>query len=418
MLMKKRISLAGFSRFIISSIFILPLLVAVQDAEALSQWARKYKVDCSTCHFAFPRVNYFGEQFKRNGYQWPGEPADGDTEAKEKLSKNLFIDNVGNWFGARLSLTPLKYVAEGQKRNGVDEDTINVGNTNWLQFFVGGSIFKDVSIFIEQEMETDGSKTNWFYMNFTNLAGSYANFQIGRLSPVDFTPLSDRLRAWQKSDVMNLKSSGGKGENSQDIRSPRPGIQYYGYQGPFVWFAGVDNGKDSTDTDKDKNYWGGGKLEIPDSVKSAFVGSGIGFHYYQGTDTSGGLGSTATSLQRTNDFRRYTVSADIRYKTDLELQFAYQYGEDENYTLAASPVYADFDGYTATGAYRLRDWYYILQYDRVRSSRIANIDVDKLSPSAWYFLRDNWKVGVATRFDVGDSPVRKHEVALEIETMF
>ena len=131
------------------------------------------------------------------------------------------------------------------------------------------------------------------------------------MSPVDFTPYSDRLRIWQKSDVLNVKSSAGQdSENSINIRQSRPGIQYYGYKGPLVWFAGLDNGNDSVDTDSGKNYWAGLRLEVPDTVKSRFMGSSVGFHYYEGTDTK----NTAVS-QVENDFRRYTTSANIRYTT-------------------------------------------------------------------------------------------------------
>ncbi|MFQ5483341.1 MAG: hypothetical protein ACE5ER_11355 [Nitrospinaceae bacterium] len=414
----------GVSVGLVATVFfgLLSFGWSLEDAEAVSQWARKYKVDCSTCHVAFPRLNYFGEKFMRNGFQWPGQPPDGDTEGKEQVGENLFIDQVGHWFGARLEMTPLEYQKDSVTKNGVLTDSLDVGNTNSFQFFVAGSIFKNVSIFIEQEFKTEGAETNWYHLAFTNLWDTYANVQVGRISPVDFTPFSDRLRVWQKSDILNVKSANGAGENSVTIRQPRPGIQYYGYKGPVVWFAGLDNGKDASDTDRDKNFWGGARLYVPASIKTPFEGSSVGFHYYAGTDTSGGLAGSpagAPGIQVENDFRRYTVSGNVRYKTNLDFLFTYQFGEDDNFNFSApTPTQVQFDGYTLISAYRHLDWYFVLQYDKVDSNDVAGLDVEKFSPSVWYFLRDNFKVGLASRWDLENSLVQNHEVSVRIRTMF
>ncbi len=389
------------------------LLLLPSDAGAVSQWARKYKVDCTVCHTAFPRLNHFGERFMRNGFQWPDEEPDGDTEGKEKISDNLFIDKVGHWLGARLSLTPLLYKSNGVTIDGEKKDSFDIGNSNWLQIFVAGTIFKNVSIFIEQEFEVDHAKFSWFHLFFTNLADTYVNFQVGNLSPVDFTPFPDRLRMWEKSDVLNIKSSGGNGENSVTIRQSRPGIQYYGYKGSVLWFAGLDNGKDSSDMDRQKNYWGGVKLELPGTVKGDFEGSSAGFHYYSGTDTA-----NSATARIENDFRRYTLSANARYKGKFDLQATYQIGKDDNYGLEVIPVETKFQGFTISAAYWTFPWYVILQYDQVNSDDISALESKRLSPSIWFLMRENFKAGVAARFDVSDSPVKRHELAVQMRTMF
>ncbi len=375
-------------------------------------------MECNTCHIAFPRLNYFGVQFMRNGFQWPGEPPDGDETGKEELSEDLFIDTVGNWLGARISLTPLKYKTNDRVRNGKLDDSFNLGNSNWLQFFVAGSIFKNVAVFIEQEFENDKSKFNWFHLTFTNLLGTYANLQVGKLSPVEFTSFSDRLRIWEKSNVLNIKSSGGKGDNSVNVRSPRPGIQYYGYKGPLVWYAGVDNGKDANDTDKDKNVWGGLRLEVPETVNSRFLGSSVSYHYYNGRDTQGGLEGDASDSQIQNDFIRHTVAGNIRYRENFDFMAVYQFGRDDNYFLDAPRGKAKFNGYTLIGAYRDEDWWYVLQFDQIYSNQVKEIEVATLSPSVWYFLRDNFKAGITARLDVQGHDPETHEVAFELRTMF
>ena len=332
---------------------LIALLGIPETADAVSQFARKYKVECSACHTAFPRLNLFGEQFMRNGFQWPGDKPDGDKIGKEELSDEMFIDQVGNWLGARLSLTAVEYESNGLTKNGQPRDSLNFGNSNWLQLFVAGSIFKNVSIFIEQEFEESSSKFGFFSMFFTNLGGTYANLQVGKIVPVDFTPFSDHRRMWQKSDIMNIQSSGGAGENSVNIRSTRPGIQYYGYAGPVVWFGGLDNGKDFSDTDRAKNYWAGARLYVPFNMEGPLAGTSIGYHFYQGIDNG------ATALLE-NDFRRHTLSANVRYRNHYDLQFVYQFARDDNFGLTAVPTPLSFDGFTVTGSYWRDNWYAIL----------------------------------------------------------
>ena len=60
----------------------------------------------------------------------------------------------------------------------------------------------------------------------------------------------------------------------------------------------------------------------------------------------------------------------------------------------------------------------ILQYDEINSDDVSGIEVSKLSPSLWYFIRDNFKAGVTTRFDVRGSGPAKHEVAMVMRAMF
>jgi hypothetical protein len=349
----------------------------------------------------------------RNGFQLPDDEPDGDTEGKDKMSDDLFVDKVGNWLGARLSLTPALYKSNGVTIDGETKDSFNIGNPNWLQLFVAGTIFKNVSIFIEQEFEVGHSKFSWFHLFFTNLADTYVNFQVGNLSPVDFTPFPDRLRMWGKSDVLNVKSSGGKGENSVTIRQSRPGIQYYGYKGPLLWFAGIDNGKDFSDLDRQKNYWGGAKLELPGTVKSNFEGSSVGFHYYSGTDTK-----DSANARIENDFRRYTFSANARYLDKFDVQAAFQIGADDNYALTAVPIETKFQGMTISAAYWTYPLYVILQFDQISSDDIPGLEKTMLSPSVWLFARENFKAGIAARFDLSDAELKKHEIALQIRTMF
>ena len=48
---------------------VILILSSSQDTNALPAFARKYGLRCSACHESWPMLNYFGQEFKDNGYQ-------------------------------------------------------------------------------------------------------------------------------------------------------------------------------------------------------------------------------------------------------------------------------------------------------------------------------------------------------------
>jgi hypothetical protein len=51
-------------------------ILAPSSASAIPAFARKYQTSCLTCHSVYPRLNPFGEAFRRNGYLFPGVDSD------------------------------------------------------------------------------------------------------------------------------------------------------------------------------------------------------------------------------------------------------------------------------------------------------------------------------------------------------
>ncbi|HLY74887.1 MAG TPA: hypothetical protein VKU80_12280, partial [Planctomycetota bacterium] len=66
---KTMVVTAGLAMFLGATV----LLSAPRRAEALPEWARKYKTSCVTCHEAFPSLNPVGEAFRLNGYRFPDD---------------------------------------------------------------------------------------------------------------------------------------------------------------------------------------------------------------------------------------------------------------------------------------------------------------------------------------------------------
>jgi hypothetical protein len=57
-------------------VFVVAALAAPSVPQAIPAFARKYETSCLTCHTIYPRLNPFGEAFRRGGYRFPG--VDGD----------------------------------------------------------------------------------------------------------------------------------------------------------------------------------------------------------------------------------------------------------------------------------------------------------------------------------------------------
>jgi hypothetical protein len=413
------------------------VILSPEPAEAVSQWTRKYGEPCSTCHAGFPRLTYYGERFKRNGYQDPdaAEP-DGDARGKKQINEDLVIATINNWLGARLNVDAIRYDTDAVTLEGKRKGQLTLGNPNWLQLFVAGSIFKNVSIFIENEFLHDEFEFTWYWLGFHNIAGSDAlNLQVGRVSPIDYSSYSNRLRITPalKGELARVRSSGNLGDDSVDQSRSRPGIQYYGYQGPVVWWGGISTGSKGKDPNHDINGWGGVRLEVTEAMESPFEGSSISMHGIVGTDAcssdSAGAFDAATNPcdvdQQKNDFYRLTPAINIRFG-DFDIQAMGVVGHDENLTLTPTDVEGDFYGFNAVAQYAfgkimpgiMIDWIEVDDPDGFETREVRLV-----TPFVRYFLRDNFQIDFYAQIDAQSKddithPDKDHSFLVNIRTMF
>ncbi|HEX9398966.1 MAG TPA: hypothetical protein VF912_02555, partial [Anaeromyxobacter sp.] len=73
-------------------------LAAPSAADAIPAFARKYETSCLTCHTVYPKLNPFGEAFRRNGYRFPGVDSDyvkqGTVPLGQEANKKTFPRSV------------------------------------------------------------------------------------------------------------------------------------------------------------------------------------------------------------------------------------------------------------------------------------------------------------------------------------
>ncbi len=85
-------------------------------AHAIPAFARKYGTSCLTCHTVYPKLNPFGEAFRRNGYRFPGIDTDyvkQETVALgQEANKKTFPNSV--WPGTIPISVPISIGFNGQ----------------------------------------------------------------------------------------------------------------------------------------------------------------------------------------------------------------------------------------------------------------------------------------------------------------
>ncbi|MFH1502464.1 MAG: hypothetical protein ABIG03_05395 [Candidatus Eisenbacteria bacterium] len=425
---------------VIVAVLVVVVVGFTGAAQATSQWSRKYNMSCRTCHSTFPRLNAYGQRFMRNGYQDPdNEMPDGDEVGKTQLNDATFIDKLGNYMGVRLNVTPVQYKTNAlTDSDGEPVDQLTLGNTNWAQFFVAGSIAKNMSIFIEMEFTDEKYHYSWYKLGYHNMFGSsLANLIVGNVPARDYGAYPNRLRIFGpiKGDVFNIKSSGGAAVNDESALNSsgsRPALQYYGYQGPFLVWGGVspgDNGNTSNlgaDMNDKLHTWGGVRLEVTEDMDWPIEGSAISAWYYQGTDTAGEVPEEETRFgPYENDYTRTSVEAEVR-AGDFEVMAVYLMGKDENWALDDTDTEVEFSGISVVGGYVQelaagRALHYGLQYDSVTSDDVPSLETTYVTPSISYFPRENVRIGLYGRLDMTDGREEdelRHDIMLNIRTMF
>ena len=409
-----------FKMFVMLMFSLMVVLLSIKHSSATSQWARKFEMSCNSCHAAFPRLNYFGEQFMRNGYQIPGTQ-DGDMK-KKSVGDRLVIDQLQNLLGIRLNLTP---IAVKTKDLTVDEEkktSINMGNANWLQLFTGGSIYKNTSVLIETELAAVSVKNNWFRLGFHNMAGpeGAANLHIGQLSPMEWHAISGRVRMIAPVSIQTIsgvKSSEDKGEDSVPLASAVPGISFYGYQGSVLYSVGISNGKTATDPNQYKNYFATIRYDIQ---SGDLMGSALSIWGMSGSDTKDSDTKDTSTSQKKNNFWRASPAVNIRHH-QLDILAGYFFGRDDNWTLvAASPIENEFSGLILQTGYPFSQSIYgAMQYDYVDSDD-SSINFNKITPSVSFFPKDNMRIYLTARVDLRDATDydKQHELLITLRTMF
>jgi hypothetical protein len=173
-------------------------LVAVpRTASAIPAFARKYGTSCTTCHTVYPKLNPFGEAFRRNGFRFPGTDSEVTKQATVALGveayKKVFPDAA--WPGSLPASIPLSIGFNGQlvlhpsttNSGGAADNGAALVMDNLVEeghLWAGGSFDDSITYFSELTAAADGFSVERALVSFNDLVGPAhaVNIWVGKAS--------------------------------------------------------------------------------------------------------------------------------------------------------------------------------------------------------------------------------------------
>lgn len=221
--------------------------VTALPAEAISAFARKYKVECSECHSAMPLLNANGRAFKEAGYRMVDAQGKVDTQmdAEERISDAQVLEKYFP-IGARF---------KGYVYNKVKDTEEQIRPAHEIEIFAAGSFWNQGSFFVELEGEDDGDFTVGAVGNFGWHPIRAANVVMGYGSNLTTDPYNSvrnerRPTATHKAPLDYGSSLGIR------FRDDVSFINFYGRAGGLFYEASWSGGSNNVSGSNPRDYLG------------------------------------------------------------------------------------------------------------------------------------------------------------------
>ena len=253
------------SSFVLTIILLMGLSLLVRETQAIPSFARKYKTSCSTCHYAFPKLNGFGKAFKNNGYRYPAgqdlemtkeEPVSLGADAYKKVWPNAI------WPSDIPGTAPIALNAIGRFHY---DNTVNDKKSGYFEipsvfdFFYGGTLGDKISYFGEVELTRTADVEYQFAVNYDFKPGFH--LKLGSVGLEDATPDHLTLTA-EDYNVGSLQNQSGSWQLTDGAGG---GLELWGAgngpggKGGFTYKVGIGNGHsddNNFDLNRKKDYYG------------------------------------------------------------------------------------------------------------------------------------------------------------------
>jgi len=409
-------------RFITLAVLTI-LLGAAGRAWAIPAFARKYKTSCVTCHTIFPKLTPFGEQFRRNGYRFPGIDSDATKAEPVPLgtdeSKKLFPKTV--WPGLLSPFPPLAIGFNGaavfhpdkKSSAGVADNKTVVNLDNIVEeghLWAAGSIDDSITFYSELTAAEDGLELETASVFFNDLIGPphAVNLAVGKRIGT-FTSLQPHGAYFADLSMPQVPVTGLYGATTDPFvfDDNHNGIEVNGVIGcRFNYAAGLAAGT-NLDTRNSANIYG-------------HVGYKFGGSTLDGEQTGGVPQDLEHEQALTLDafaFRsisRFTDAADTLTKdtavtvgghvraqrSELELDAGLYYQSDDHVSSTA-PTTKTVSQWNEV-AYLLHPWLAVggrFEYLRVTPDGTSSVSDLKIVPGVAALLRPNLKLVLTASFE-------------------
>jgi hypothetical protein len=397
------------------SLIIIAFLCIMLSTESYSipSFSRKYKTSCATCHIAFPRLNAFGEAFRRNGYQFPdGTDLENTKEDPVSLgsegNKNAWPDAI--WPGSIPGTSPVAVILELETTYTPKEEQKWNFNPFEGEFglLAGGTLGEDISFWGELDVAEDAIEIERVGITFDNLLGgttATANLKIGKFEPGVFS-FSNHRRLGPKYQITTI----ALGDNMWTLEPAQTGIELNGVvgEGRLGYNLGLVEGHGNLDnSDKDlyahATYKIGG-MRLDGVVPEGSVIKGPTQPWEDNSVTFGGFiyrGNAKLSDEIKDNFTMWGGDLNISYDR-LNLLGAYARHDNDNPFIDSPNRKGVMNSFLIEATYIVYPW--LIPLVRFESSKVDGdaIAQSNISPVIQVLVRAN--VRIALEFNWASQP--------------
>ncbi len=306
------------------------IMATASPASAIPAFARKYGTSCVTCHTIYPKLNPFGEAFRRNGYRFPGVDADVVKQDPVPLGSEAYKKVFPNavWPATMAGSLPVAFGANGQLILHPSKNNAGAAADSGAQvvfdhlvdeahLWAGGSFSETVTYFAELTASGGGIGIEHAMVLFNDLAGPahVLNLTVGSFVPTlsSFGPHSSYLADTLLTTANMTALFGGVGsvDSSWATLNNSNGFELNGtIAGSLDYSVGINQGTNVYTRSPDNVYghvgykFGGVRLDaengsaVPDPMKpwaeNAVTVDLYGFH----SSSRFGGGDTGTPLAK------------------------------------------------------------------------------------------------------------------------
>jgi len=310
---------------IVAVILFLLAPLMTGEADAIPAFARKYKISCSTCHVAMPKLKDYGNEFAGNGFLLPDgeEPKRAYTDTGD----DMLLLNSDFPIAVRFDA-----YAQLENRDNVNTD---LGVPFGIKLMSGGPISKKVSyyfyFYLSEGGEVAGVEDAFLYFN--DIGGIPLDLTVGQFQVSD--PLYKReLRlTFEDYQIFRVRP----GNSLANLTYDRGLVLNYGFDFGLDATAMLINGNGIKpaeekifDADNSKSY----VLRLTQGIGPATIG---GFAY-SGKETFSDSANASNNI--------LYIGPDLNIVTDTwEVVIQYLHREDDNvYFLTTAPKKSKVDG--------------------------------------------------------------------------
>ena len=441
-----------------SGTLMLFMIFCAADARAIPEWSRKYETSCSTCHAAYPKLNYFGKAFRNNGYRFP---AGLEESASKQPPVSLGSEGYKKLFPHALwpSHVPVHVplaVRGILRANSFEDSTADSFEfPHEFEILAGGTLGETFSFFGEVEIENEANENELgmvLALQYDPRPGLHVRLGTVRPHPIAdslrltaahpspydtrTTPSSLKLKVPNPNGTTpTVEVTASTEEDRWRFRDDQPGVELWGARngpggnGGLTWSLGVVNGQGLNDANGDKDLFarvayklgGYGELgggESPQNTQfwrdDSFK---IGLFGYQGSSTNTYAGSSAVlsgvagtgivqvsaGKEIDNDFDILGVEFDWWYK-DLNLFGLYLQQSDDDPRGTGGSI--DTDAWFVEGNYTFYPWLIgVLRYGESTQDFAVGTDPkaqEFLVPALVFMARANVKFTLEAQMRLDD----------------